>query len=306
MAGTSVLLNRKLNTDKSDYGHIFILAGSLGLTGAAVLCANSAMRTGSGLVTLGVPESLYPIAAKRVFLEVMAKPLPETKNKTLALNGFQEIIDFAKKADVLVIGPGLSRELSTQKLVRKIVSRISKPLVIDADGLNALAGHLDQLSAIPACSAGRRYPCLAGRQALSAVRILTPHPGEFSRLTGKSSAYIQKNREILAKKFASDYNVILVLKGYKTIIASPKKKAYVNTTGNPGMATAGSGDVLSGMIAALLGQGLSSFEAAKTGAYLHGLAGDLAAREKTQAGMIASDIIDKIPEAIKRYAKAPA
>ena len=299
MAGISVFLNRKLNTDKSDYGHIFILAGSLGLTGAAVLCANSAMRTGSGLVTLGVPESLYPIAAKRVFLEVMAKPLPETKNKTLALNGFQEIIDFAKKADVLAIGPGLSREPSTQKLVRKIVSRISKPLVIDADGLNALAGHLDQFSAIPACSAGRRYP-------LSAVRILTPHPGEFSRLTGKPVAFIQKNREMLAKSFASDYNVVLILKGHKTIVAGPGPKIYVNKTGNPGMATAGSGDVLSGMLAALLGQGLSSFEAAKTGVYLHGLAGDLAAREKTQAGMIASDIIDKIPEAIKRYTKALA
>lgn len=285
MARIDVLLQRKLHTHKSDYGHIFILAGSLGLTGAAVLCANSAIRTGAGLVTLGIPESLYPIAAKRVFPEVMTRPLPETKQKTLSLSGYQKIVDFSQKTDVLAIGPGLSRNASTQKLIRKIISKIDKPMVIDADGLNALAGHLRLLSALA-------HP-------LSAVRILTPHPGEFSRLTGKSAAYVQKNRETLAKSFASDYNTVLVLKGYRTVVAAPDKKIYVNSTGNPGMATAGSGDVLTGMIAALLGQGLSAFEAAKLGVYLHGLAGDLAAKEKTQGGLIASDIIAKIPEAIK-------
>ena len=284
MARISVLSHRKLNTHKSDYGHIFILAGSLGFTGAAVLCVNSAMRAGAGLVTLGIAKSLYPIVAKRIFLEVMARPLPETKDRTLSLSAYRQIYNLSKKADVLALGPGLSKNPSTQKLVRKIISSIHTPLVIDADGLNALAGHLDLLlSAI-------RYPLSA---------ILTPHPGEFSRLTGKSSAYIQKNREILAKKFASDYNVILVLKGHRTIVAGPGKKIYVNKTGNPGMATAGSGDVLTGMLAALMGQGLGGFEAAKSGVYLHGLAGDLAAKEKTQAGMLASDIIEKIPEAIK-------
>ena len=282
----NILSQRKPNTNKGDYGHIFILAGSLGFTGAAVLCANSAMRQGAGLVTLGIPESLSAIAAKRVFLEVMVNPLPQTKNKTLALNGYQKIADFTAKADVLVIGPGLSQNPSTQKLVRKIIAQIDKPMVIDADGLNALAGHLNLLSAI-------RYP-------LFATRILTPHPGEFSRLISKPVTFIQKNREILAKSFANDYNVILILKGHKTVIAAPDKKIYLNKTGNPGMATAGSGDVLAGMIAALLGQGLGGFEAARLGVYLHGLAGDLAAKEKAQAGMIASDIIGKIPQAIKR------
>lgn len=272
-------LKRKLNTYKTDYGHIFVLAGSRGLSGAGVLCANAAMRSGSGLVTLGIPESLYPIVAKRVYLEVMVKPLPETRQKTLSLSEYQKIVDSAQKANVLAIGPGLSRNPSTQRLVRKIVSRLNKPLVIDADGLNALAGYLDILP----------------RNA-----ILTPHPGEFSRLIGKPIAYIQKNREKLAKSFASHYNIVLVLKGYRTIVAAADKKIYVNPTGNPGMATAGSGDVLTGIIAALLGQGLSAFDAAKTGVYLHGLAGDLAAKEKTQAGMIASDIIDKIPEAINK------
>ena len=286
MVKIDVLSHRKLNTHKSDYGHIFILAGSLGFTGAAVLCANSAMRAGAGLVTLGIPESLYPIAAKRVFLEAMVKPLPETKAQALSLGAYKKIFDFANKVDVLVIGPGLSRNVSTQKLVRKIISNINKPMVIDADALNALAKHLNVFR-IP-------YP-------VSRIPILTPHPGEFSRLIGKPAGCIQKNREKLAKSFANNYNVTLVLKGNKTIVASPDKKNYVNKTGNPGMATAGSGDCLAGMIAALLGQGMSSFEAAKSGVYLHGLAGDLAAKEKTQAGMIASDIIEKIPEAIKKY-----
>lgn len=276
----AVLSQRKLNTNKSDYGHIFVLAGSRGLSGAGVLCASAAMRSGSGLVTLGIPESLYPVVAKRVFLEVMALPLPETREKTLNLSSYQKIFDFCQKANVLAIGPGLSRNPSTQRLIRKIISHINKPLVIDADGLNALVRHLD---------------------ILPRAAILTPHPGEFSRLIGKPIEYIQKNREKLAKSFASYYNIVLVLKGHRTIVAARGKKIYVNSTGNPGMATAGSGDVLTGIIAALLGQGLSAFEAAKTGVYLHGLAGDLAAKEKTQAGMIASDIIDKIPEAIKNF-----
>ncbi len=285
MAKSSVLSHRKPHTHKGDYGHIFVLAGSRGLSGAAILCADSAMRTGAGLVTLGIPESLYPIVARRVFLEVMAKPLPETKEQALHQSAYKKIFDFAQKTDVLAIGPGLSRNHSTQRLILKIISAIDKPMVIDADGLNALVGHLNIL----------RTTHYARR-----MTILTPHLGEFSRLIGKPVIEVEKNREILAKKFSSDYNIILVLKGHKTVVVSPGKKVYINTTGNPGMATAGSGDVLTGMIAALLAQGLHGFEAAKLGVYLHGLAGDLAAREKTQAGMIASDIIEKIPQAIKR------
>src|SRR3989338_2033531 len=277
---------RKPDTHKGDYGHIFILAGSLGLSGAAVLCANSAMRSGVGLVTLGLPESLCNIAAKRVFLEVMLKPLPQTKEKTLSLSAYPKISEFAKNADVLALGPGLSRNPQTQKLIRRIISTIPKPMVIDADALNALAGHLGIL------------------RLNSNLKILTPHPEEFSRLAGQSTAYIQKNRETLAKRFACDYNIILVLKGHHTVVASADK-VYVNKTGNPGMATAGSGDVLTGIISALLGQGLDGFTAAKTGAYLHGQAGDLAARKKTQPGIIASDIIDNIPEGIKRLKILP-
>ena len=275
-----VFPRRKPDTHKGDYGHIFILAGSLGLSGAAVLCANSAMRSGAGLVTLGLPESLYNIAAKRVFLEVMLKPLPQTKERTLSLSAYPKISEFTKNTDILALGPGLSRNPQTQKLIRRIISSIPKPMVIDAGALNALAGHLDIL------------------RLNSNLKILTPHSGEFSRLIGQSTAYIQKNRETLAKRFAYNYNIVLVLKGHHTIVASADK-VYVNKTGNPGMATAGSGDVLTGIISALLGQGLNGFNAARTGVYLHGLAGDLAAKKKTQAGLIASDIIDHIPAAIK-------
>ena len=283
MTNKNILTHRKKDSNKGDYGHVFVLAGSVGFTGAAVLTASAAMRTGAGLATIGIPKSLYAIVAKRI-LQVMAKPLPETKDKTLNINAYKEIFAFSKKADALAIGPGLSQNPSTQKLIRKIVSKIKLPMVIDADGLNALCGHLDILT--------------PNTQHLTP--ILTPHPGEFSRLTGKPVSYIQKHRETLAKSFASDYNVILILKGNKTVVAEPGGKIYVNKTGNPGMATAGSGDVLTGMVAALLGQGLSAFEAAKLGVYLHGLAGDLAAKERTQAGLIASDIIEKIPEAIKK------
>lgn len=281
------LLKRKPDSNKGDYGHIFVLAGSLGLSGAAVLCANSAMRSGAGLVTLGLPKSLYTIAARRVFLEVMLKPLPQTKEKTLSLSAYPKIAAFIKNTDVLALGPGLSRNPQTQKLIRRIISNILKPMVIDADALNALAGNLDIL------------------RLNSNLKILTPHPREFSRLIGRSTAYIQKNREMLAKRFAYDYNIILVLKGHTTVVASPGKKAHLNKTGNPGMATAGSGDVLTGVISALLSQGLDGFTAAKTGVYLHGLAGDLAAKEKTQAGLIASDIIEYIPAAIKKLRNLP-
>ena len=298
-------LYRRPGSNKGDYGHIFILAGSLGFTGAAVLTALAAMRTGAGLVTLGIPGSLNTIVAKRI-LEAMTKPLPETSQKTLSLAAYKQIIDFAKKADVLAIGPGLSRNLQTQKLIRKVISNTNIPLVIDADGLNALAGHLNILRTTPACRTGRQdaqrkthNACLPDRQARRTT-ILTPHPGEFSRLIGKSVNYIQENRETLAKSFAREYNVVLVLKGHRTVVACAKNKSYVNKTGNPGMSTAGAGDVLTGMITALLGQGFNSFETARLGVYLHGLAGDLAAKEKTQAGLIASDIIEKIPEAIKK------
>ncbi|MDD5166313.1 MAG: NAD(P)H-hydrate dehydratase [Candidatus Omnitrophica bacterium] len=274
----SRLLQRKPDSHKGDFGHIFILAGSRRFSGAAVLCALGAMRAGAGLVTLGIPKSLNSAIIKIKPEEVMTLPLSETKEGTLSSSAYKKISDFIKDIDVLVVGPGLSQNKETQRLARKVIKEIGKPMVIDADGLNALVGHLD---------------------LLKGVKVLTPHPGEMARLLGSSIKVVQSQRKKIAEKFARDYKVAVVLKGYNSIVADCKGNLYVNRTGNPGMATAGSGDVLTGMIAAFLGQGLDTFNAAKYAVYIHGLAGDLGAEEKTQISLIASDIIAKIPEAVK-------
>jgi NAD(P)H-hydrate epimerase len=280
------LLHRKVNTCKSDFGHIFILAGSPRFSGASVLCAEAAMRSGAGLVTLGIPKGLNPAIIKIKTKEVMTLPLEQTKEGTVSLNSYKTINDFVKKVDILIIGPGLSQNKSTQRLIRKVIASIDKPMVIDADGLNALIGHLDLLPIT--------------NYQLPITRILTPHPGEMARLLGIGVKKVQSDRKEFVRKFAKDYKVTVVLKGYNTVVANYRGNLYMNKSGNPGMATAGSGDVLTGMIAAFLGQGLNAFSACKYAVYIHGLSGDLAAKERTQISMIASDIIDKIPEAIKR------
>jgi len=239
------------------------------------------MRSGAGLVTLGVPQGIARAIIRDKIKEVMLLPLAETSEGSLALKALPQIEKFSQKASVLVIGPGLDRHVSTQSLVRRIVEKINKPMIIDADGLNALAG------------------CLSRLKIRSKNLIFTPHPGEMARLCGVAIAKVQAQRQDIARKFSRDYKLTLVLKGYQTVVADVQGRTYINKTGNPGMATAGSGDVLSGMIAAFLGQGLDAFEAAKYAVYLHGLAGDLAAREKTEISLIAGDIIGKIPEAIK-------
>jgi NAD(P)H-hydrate epimerase len=280
------LLHRKLNSHKGDFGHIFVLAGSARFSGAAVLCSAAAMRSGAGLVTLGIPKSLNPAIVKIKPKEVMTLLLPETNEGTLSSAGYKKAKDFIKGADVVVVGPGLTQNKSTQSLVRKVISDIDKPLIVDADGLNALAGHLKVLR--------------ENKKARKRATILTPHPGEMARLLGISVKEAQRRKKAVAQKLANDYKVTVVLKGHNTVVADFKNNFYINKTGNPGMATAGSGDVLTGIIAAFLGQGLNAFNAAKYAVYLHGLAGDLAAKEKTQISLIASDIIAKIPEAIKK------
>lgn len=256
------------------------------MAGSGILCANSAMRSGAGLVTLGLPSGLRDIAYRRISLEVMLKVLPQTKAGTLSLGAYADVMDMMERADVLAVGPGLSRNPRTQGLVRKLLKNISKPAVIDADAINALCGHLDILK--------------EASRSNKPVNILTPHLGEFSRLTGAAVSFIKKNTQRLAKSFAKDYNIILVLKSHNTLVASGRGDIYVNKTGNPGMATAGSGDCLTGIISSLMAQGLKAFDAAKLGVYLHGIAGDLAAKEKTQAALIASDIIEKLPLAINK------
>ena len=279
------LLRRKPDSNKSDFGRVFILAASPEFSGAAVLSAEGALRSGAGLVTLGLPRGLNNAIIKIKPKEVMTLPLPQAASGALSVAALERIKLFLKKTDVLLVGPGLGLERSTKLLVQKVIRSFDKAIVIDADALNVLAGDKAALK-------------LAAKKASDIV--LTPHPGEMGRLLGISAKKVQQKREALARKFARDNRVVLALKGFRTVVVDWKGNLYINNTGNPGMSTAGSGDVLAGMVAAFLAQGLEGFAAAKYAVYLHGLAGDLAAKEKTEMGMIASDIISKIPQAIRR------
>ena len=275
----SILLKRKLDSHKGDYGHLLVIGASPGLTGAVALCGLSALRAGSGLVTLGIPESLNYILEVKL-TEVMTKPLPETKEMVLSLKALPRILEFSQKIDGFAIGPGLSTQKETANLLFQLIPQIHKPTILDADGLNILAQDISVLKKIKTSF------------------VLSPHPGEMARLLKKEISEVQKNREKIARNFAAEYGIVLVLKGYRTIVAD-QKNLYINKTGNPGMATAGSGDVLTGIIGGFLARGLSSFAAAKFAVYLHGLAGDLAAKEKGETSLIASDILEKLPEAFQ-------
>ncbi len=267
-------------THKGDYGRIFVVAGSVGMSGACYLTSAAALRTGAGLVTVGVPKSLL-LPLTRKMTEAMMKGLPETKEGSLSLAAQKPVSSFLKTQDVLAIGPGLSQNSETQTVIRKIVLGSQKPTVIDADGLNAFVGKVSLLKKV------------------AARPLLTPHTGEFIRLFGGTIPKSDLERKQRAIEVAKNFKIILVLKGHHTVVASPKGHVYVNTTGNPGMATAGSGDVLTGIIAAMLGQKIEPFRAACFSVYLHGLAGDLAAKEKGEASLVASDIINCIPKAFQ-------
>ncbi|MFQ5962854.1 MAG: NAD(P)H-hydrate dehydratase [Candidatus Scalinduaceae bacterium] len=286
------LISRKKNSHKGNYGRVLVLAGSPGMTGAAYLCSKAALRSGSGLVTLGIPESLNLVMETKLTC-VMTYPLPETKVLTLSNKGREEILELCNKHDVVALGPGLSQQAETKKLVHWLIKTIDRTIVIDADGINALVGNINILYKIK-------------RNV-----IITPHPGEMSRLLDLGSAKdVQKKRLSIAtefvqsmhKRLGKEKGITLVLKGDKTIVAD-YEKIYINQTGNPGMATAGTGDVLTGIIVSLIGQGLSEFNASQLGVYVHGLAGDIASKEKGETSMIASDILDSLPAAFLRYEK---
>jgi len=281
----ALLKKRSKDSHKGDFGHVFILAGSRGLTGAAALCSNAALRSGAGLVTLGIPVSLNSIMSRKL-TEVMTISLTETKEAALSLKAEKDILKKIKTSDAAVLGPGLSRHPETQKLINRLILKIEKPMVLDADALNAISKNVKVLKKI------------------KSSYIVTPHTGEMSRLINKDAGYIKNNRLIVAKKFSRDYNAVVLLKGAGTVVTGPDGKYYINTTGNPGMATAGSGDVLSGIIAGFISQGLSMFNAARLGVYIHGLAGDIAAEDKGEIGLIAGDILENIPYAIKEMQQA--
>jgi NAD(P)H-hydrate epimerase len=274
----SLVPPRPKDSHKGTCGYLLAIAGSVGLTGAACLTCEAALRAGVGMVTLGVPRSLN-LAMESRLTETMTRPLPETPAQSLSLQAFDEIVAMSRGMHALAIGPGLSNNPETQQLVCRLASEIDLPMVIDADGLNALAGHTEILSK-------RAGPT-----------IISPHPGEMARLTGLSVETIQGGRERVALDHASKWRVELILKGAPSLIAVADGALYENTTGNPGMATAGSGDVLTGILAALLCQGMKAGDAALVGTYLHGLAGDIAVERFTTRGMVAGDMVTSLPDA---------
>lgn len=273
---------RPRNSHKGTFGHVFVIAGSVGLTGAAALASESALRVGAGMVTLGVPESLNPIMEEKL-TEVMTVPLPETDVQSLSIDAKAKIFSFLERANVVAIGPGLSRNPETVELIHQLCTEIQLPKVIDADGLNALSEKRELLD------------------QLNAQTILTPHPGEMARLLSSTPQVVESDRIGVAQQFAQQHGVTLVLKGAPTIIADASGDVYINSTGNPGMATAGMGDVLTGAIAGLLAQSLSPVDAAVLGVYLHGLAGNIAAQKVGEYGLLAGDALSALSEVVKEF-----
>jgi hydroxyethylthiazole kinase-like uncharacterized protein yjeF len=295
---------RREDSHKGDYGHVLAVAGSVGKTGAACLTARSALLAGAGLVTLATPAPCLPVAAGQM-LEAMTEPLDATDSGSVSMKAFDygRVRALLERKDVLAIGPGLGGHAETVEFVRRLVEDTTVPVVLDADGINAFVDQTDRLK-------GQKR-----------VLVLTPHPGEFARLLARSAADIQADRVSLARDFAQQHGLHLVLKGHRTVYASPSGQVFVNCPGNPGMATGGSGDVLTGILAGLLGQArfLSSGDPAATpngsgpsdapfrleevialGVYLHGLAGDLAAEAQGEKSLVASDIMASLPAAFRR------
>ncbi|MFH1374009.1 MAG: NAD(P)H-hydrate dehydratase [bacterium] len=275
------LPHRKPDGHKGDFGKLLVLAGSTGLTGAAAMTAKSALRCGCGLVKVACPQTVLPTIAS-LAMEATLWPLPDVAGKGApALRGLGEIRKLAAEHDVVIVGPGLGQHHETQELVRRFLLKLDRPVIVDADGLNALAGHTDLL------------------REMKVQPVLTPHPGEFRRLTGRMVPPESEIHERIkvAIGAARDLHCVMVLKGSPTLVAEPNGTCYLNPTGNSGMATGGSGDVLSGAIGSFMAQGMSGLDAAVGGVYVHGLAGDFAAADLSQRCLIAGDLIDYLPGA---------
>lgn len=267
---------RAPNSHKGDFGHVLVLAGSPQYAGAAALCVQGALRSGAGLVTLGIPRGMQDIYQVKL-TESMTLPLPETEEGTLSQEAYPIIIKFIEKVDSIALGPGLSKHPDTIKLVKRIISNSHKPLVIDADGVNAIAEEL-----------------LVLRKA-KAPLILTPHPGEMAGLLHTSAKSVQTDRWKITRELADKYGITIILKGHQSVITGDDKKIYINSTGNPGMASGGMGDVLTGLIAGLVAQGLKPIDSARLGVYIHGASGDMSAKERGEWGILAGDVLEKLP-----------
>jgi len=277
---------REANTHKGTYGHVLVLAGSRGKTGAAILACRAAMRTGAGLVTLAAPRSLNNIFAGAL-VEVMTETLRENAAEEMEALGDDDWRALLARKNALLFGPGIGVNTSTQNIIRWLLKNLDMPWVIDADGLNNVALEIARL---------RHAKC---------APVLTPHPGEMARLIGKETSSVNADRVGIARAFAVDHRCHLVLKGARTVIATAEGKIFINPTGNPGMASGGMGDVLAGILAALLAQGLSAEDAMRLGVYLHGFVGDRIAASQGEIGLIASDIIQGLPAGMNALTTDP-
>lgn len=270
---------RALDANKGQFGRVLVVAGSRGMAGAAILCASAALRGGAGLVKVATPAEVLPIVAAGNPC-YMTVPLPHDPEGRIATAAFATLTQLAEAHDVIAVGPGLDRGPELSEMIMELCGQCKKPMVIDADGVNAFAGQAERL-------------------LCDSPRIITPHPGEFARLVRLDVQTVQTQRRELAVEFASRQQCVVVLKGYGTIVTDGRR-VYQNTTGNPGMATGGTGDVLTGVIAALVGQRLPAFEAAQLGVCVHGLAGDLARDQIGEVSLMASDVLDFLPPAIRQ------
>lgn len=276
----ALLPARPTGAHKGTFGHVYVLAGSRGFTGAARLCCEAAYRSGAGLVTLGTPRPLADVMAS-VLVETMTQPLPATPHETFSAAAVEPALSAAATKSAVAIGPGLSQHDETARFVQGFLHRCSLPCVVDADALNALRGNVPVL------------------KVHAAHRVITPHPGEMARLLGCDAATVQRDRAEVAGTFARECACVVVLKGAATIVAAPDGEIFANTTGNSGLASGGTGDVLTGIIGGLLAQGMSARDAAVVGVFVHGLAGDMASKEFTRRSMIARDVIIYLPQAWK-------
>ena len=274
------LPERAADSHKGDFGRVLVIAGSRGMSGAAILCGSAALRAGAGLVKVAVPSEILPTVAAGNPCYTLAA-LPQDADGRIAATAIGPLATLAEAHDVIAMGPGLDRSAELSALLGEFVAKIRKPMVIDADGLNGLIGQCEKLR-------NEEFP-----------RIITPHPGEFARLLQIDTKAVQAQRRERAIAFAQAQQCIVVLKGQGTIVTDGRR-VYQNTTGNPGMAKGGSGDVLTGIIAALLAQHLPPFEAAQLGVYLHGLAGDLACDQIGEVSLLATDLLDFLPPALRQ------
>jgi hydroxyethylthiazole kinase-like uncharacterized protein yjeF len=290
----SLIGPRRRDSNKGMYGHVLVVGGSLGKAGAAAMAGFSALRAGAGLVTVATPNSVLPTIAG-FHPELMTEPLEETGDGTISRHALEILEKLSEKKSVLAIGPGISRDEESAEVVRKMVESSDIPIVLDADGLNAFEGDSK------AFNRRRRGGAEEAEKSARPPLVLTPHPGEMSRLTGLSIQAIQRDRINIARTFAQEHGVILVLKGDRTVVANTDGECWVNTTGNPGMATGGTGDILTGMVAGMLAQNPKrALEAVFCAVYLHGLAGDIAREKMGEHSLVATDLVSALPEAFRR------